>query len=192
MEKKEEAIINSSFKEFSRYGFDKTSISDIYRTAKISKGLVYYYFRDKKDLYLKSLIYAISKVTSEIDKYDFSSLDFLSRIANITVVKLEFFLKHSDLMNFLESSSKESSSEVLSDVQKILKENYVNNIKKIEEMINYDSIEVGIEKSKIIDIINFTFSGAYKKASMLENEIDRKNLIYSYKDILIKLLYRKR
>ena len=192
MEIKEKAIIYSSFRQFSKYGYEKTSISDIYKEAGISKGLVYYYFKDKKELYLKSLKYAINKVSLEIDKYDFSSLDFLSRLANITIVKLEFFLNNKNLIRFIESSTKEKSLSILKEVRKVLEKNHADSIKKIEEMIDYDRIEVDIPRDKVIDIINFTFSGAYNKASLLETESERRKLVYLYKDILIKLLYEKR
>lgn len=43
-------ILKSSLKLFSQNGFNGTSISDIAKDAKISKGLIYNYFKSKKDI----------------------------------------------------------------------------------------------------------------------------------------------
>lgn len=43
-------ILDASLKLFSRNGFDHTSVDDIAKSAKISKGLVYHYFRSKDQI----------------------------------------------------------------------------------------------------------------------------------------------
>ena len=49
-EKTKAQILKSSLKLFSQNGFNGTSISDIAKDAKISKGLIYNYFDSKKDI----------------------------------------------------------------------------------------------------------------------------------------------
>ena len=46
------AILTSGLKLFAKYGFSTTSIDDIARAAGITKGAVYWSFRDKRDLFL--------------------------------------------------------------------------------------------------------------------------------------------
>ena len=45
-------ILNAAIKEFSEYGYTKTSMNNICKHAGISKGIIYHYFQDKDDLYL--------------------------------------------------------------------------------------------------------------------------------------------
>ena len=45
------AILTSGLKLFAKYGFSTTSIDDIARAAGITKGAVYWHFRDKADLF---------------------------------------------------------------------------------------------------------------------------------------------
>jgi AcrR family transcriptional regulator len=49
-EKTKAQILKSSLKLFSQNGFSGTSISDIAKDAKISKGLIYNYFESKNDI----------------------------------------------------------------------------------------------------------------------------------------------
>lgn len=43
-------ILDASLKLFSKKGFDHTSVDDIAKSAKISKGLVYHYFKSKEQI----------------------------------------------------------------------------------------------------------------------------------------------
>ncbi|MGK5091467.1 TetR/AcrR family transcriptional regulator [Deltaproteobacteria bacterium TL4] len=53
MEDKEKYILDVSREHFMRYGYRKTCLDDIARDAKISKGTIYNYFKNKEDLFLR-------------------------------------------------------------------------------------------------------------------------------------------
>lgn len=44
-------IIETAFKSFQKYGYKKTTTPKIAKTAKVSTGIVYTYFKDKKELF---------------------------------------------------------------------------------------------------------------------------------------------
>ena len=67
---KRENILNRAIEEFATHSYSSASISKIVRDAKISKGSLYQYFEDKKDLYL----YLIQTFMDEKRRY-FESLD---------------------------------------------------------------------------------------------------------------------
>ena len=48
---KKNRIINSAIEEFSKYPFNKASTNNIVKNAEISKGLLFHYFGNKKELY---------------------------------------------------------------------------------------------------------------------------------------------
>jgi AcrR family transcriptional regulator len=48
-------ILETAISLFSHYSFGKTSVDDIAREARISKGTVYYYFRNKEELFLSAV-----------------------------------------------------------------------------------------------------------------------------------------
>lgn len=67
---RENRILDSAAELFTHYGFDKTTVSDIAKTAGISKGAIYLHF-DSKDSLLEAL------VVRELQKY---SQKWLARI----------------------------------------------------------------------------------------------------------------
>ena len=51
-EEKQQAIINASLEVFATHEYKRASTDDIAAKAGISKGLLFYYFHNKKSLYL--------------------------------------------------------------------------------------------------------------------------------------------
>ena len=51
-EEKQQAIINAGFRVFSQNTYKKSPVSEVAKEAGISKSLLFYYFRNKKELYL--------------------------------------------------------------------------------------------------------------------------------------------
>lgn len=55
---KQQAILNAAMEVFSKYDYKRASTDLIASKANISKGLLFYYFRNKKELYLYTYEYA--------------------------------------------------------------------------------------------------------------------------------------
>ena len=49
---KQEAILNAGYRVFSQNSYKKSPMSEIADRAEISKSLLFFYFRNKKELYL--------------------------------------------------------------------------------------------------------------------------------------------
>ncbi len=76
-------IMNTALELFATHGYESTSISQIARKAKISKGLLYNYFESKEDLVLAILNSGIDEL---MDLYD-SNKDGV-----LEIKEMEFFL----------------------------------------------------------------------------------------------------
>ena len=51
-QQKEKLIVQSAIKLFSSRGYHATKMDDVAKQAKMSKGLIYFYFKNKEDLYM--------------------------------------------------------------------------------------------------------------------------------------------
>ena len=56
---KRNKIINAGFRVFSQYTYKKSPMSEIAAEAGISKSLLFYYFKNKKELYLHLCRYSV-------------------------------------------------------------------------------------------------------------------------------------
>ncbi|MDP4090251.1 MAG: TetR/AcrR family transcriptional regulator, partial [Bacillota bacterium] len=62
-EEKREAIIAICIEEFANNGYENTSTDVITSRAGISKGILFHYFKSKKNLYLYIMNYVVSFIT---------------------------------------------------------------------------------------------------------------------------------
>ncbi len=60
-------ILAASLQTFSDKGYDKTSMADIVRVTGLSKGTLYWYFKNKQELYLALMEFVIDQFFEEFD-----------------------------------------------------------------------------------------------------------------------------
>ena len=87
-----EKIIKAAIEEFAENGYKAASTNSICKKAKVSKGLIYYYFKSKEEIYLNALKFAIDRfkenVTIEIDDKNKNGIDYISEYFD---TKFKFF-----------------------------------------------------------------------------------------------------
>lgn len=67
-ENRQERILNAGYKEFAKNSYKKTSMSRIAEEGRISKSLLFHYFKNKQELYLHLYARAIEKIQETIPK----------------------------------------------------------------------------------------------------------------------------
>jgi AcrR family transcriptional regulator len=83
-----EAILAAALDEFSTRGFDAARLDDVARRAKVAKGTIYLYFRDKESLFEELLRHALGPVIGALDTaagVDVPFKVFAERLAQIFV-----------------------------------------------------------------------------------------------------------
>ncbi len=75
-ERTRQAILESAFRLFSRRGYESTSLSDIARFANVTRGAIYWHFKDKGDI----LVEICEGFCG--DKNGLSDLDFIKQAAD--------------------------------------------------------------------------------------------------------------
>jgi AcrR family transcriptional regulator len=102
-ETRKQLILDCSKRLFSTYGFYRTQISDITKEAKIARGTIYQYFKNKEDIFITLLENAyrqweisIIKDISEIDLKTITPIAYLRLRIKTTV---EFLVADPDIFN---------------------------------------------------------------------------------------------
>lgn len=98
---KRDRIINSALEEFSMNKFEKASTNNVVKKAGISKGLLYHYFKSKKNLYEYLEVFVIETMINAILKeIDWEESDLLIRIKQIVLIKLKVSVQYPRLIAF--------------------------------------------------------------------------------------------
>lgn len=196
---KEDRIINAATKVFAENGYKRASTNAIVKEAGISKGILFHYFKSKKDLYL-SLYEHLSEMFAEkiYDRLDWEERDIFEIIRQVSVIKFEMFSTYPDLINFLNSVFHEEDVEVKEEVEKIRESLTDSSFTKLFSNIDATKFREGIDVRKAIQVIYWTFEGfanqqQAKAKSMSVADIYKEDVLAeldSYTELLKKSFYK--
>lgn len=196
---KQDRIINAAIKEFAQKGYDKASTNEIVKEAGISKGLLFHYFQNKKQLFLFLFDHCYTIIADEFyKKVDFTEVDFFNRMRQAVGIKMELLTKYPDILNFIQEAYMEDSSEIKAEVEKKIKELNKINMGKVYEGIDISKFRDDVDLEKILKIITWTFEKMsdeeLNKAKLSPtHEIDYKKICIEaeeYFEILTKCFYK--
>ena len=120
-EEKQNAIINAGFKVFAKNSYKKSPVNEIAIEAGISKSLLFFYFRNKKELYIFLL-----KKSEELTKRTLmesgvmNGTDIFDIMYHGLLAKASMMKKYPDMGNFSIKAYYEKDPEVVKDVQKVV------------------------------------------------------------------------
>ncbi|MFD2043302.1 TetR/AcrR family transcriptional regulator [Ornithinibacillus salinisoli] len=197
---KQERIINAALLEFAENGFEKASTNRIVKSAGIGKGMLFYYFKNKKELYLYLVEYSLDIILKEfIGKIDTNETDFIERLRQIAKIKFENNQRYPSVLSFLGNIFIQEEWEVSEN----LKQRY-EEMMNIRHSILYDNVDTSIFRSdvdteKAYKLIKWSIEGYQNE---LINQFKEKNLattnmdpywdeFYDYLEVLKTIFYKK-
>ena len=189
---KQDRILNAAMKEFAQKGFEKASTNEIVKEAEISKGLLFHYFKDKKNLFLFLYDHCIDVSTNEFyKKINLDEKDFFIRLNQMCIIKFELLNKYPEMFRFIETAYMETSKSVKKELderkEKLIK---INSI-KVFEGIDLSKFKEDIDVKKAINAIIWTFQGlgdeALKKAKILSLDKPDYSEVFAEADIYIDM-----
>ena len=183
-EEKRQKIVNAALKEFSQSGYEKASTNKIISSADISKGSLFNYFENKKQLFLYLFDYC-EKLNGEylLDSVDWSEKDFLARLEE-TMLKMTGFLKlYPDAMEFLRKAKHENSPAVRDEVMKIKKSSTDKLAERMISDIDYSLFKPELELESVFFTIQTTLLALLNEA-VKQGRMDSDDTIITIKKYL--------
>ena len=134
---KQHAIINAGYRIFSQNSYKNSPMSEIADAANISKSLLFYYFKNKKELYMflwdKCAQLTINYLT-KYQCYDCSNL--FESMERGMKAKMEIIRLYPDMANFVIKAFYETNIEVANDVQNSFRKYF--DLKKDKTLLKID------------------------------------------------------
>lgn len=196
---KQDRIINAAMNEFAQKGYNLASTNEIVKEAGISKGLLFHYFGNKKQMYLFLFDYCYDIIADEFyKKINLKETDFFNRIREAIIIKMELMNKYPNLFKFMEESYMEDSAEIKVEVEKRFKEATGINMGKVYEGIDFTKFREDMDIQKIMKIISFTFEKLSEEELQKAKQTPSHQLDYQriqqeaeeYFEILTKAFYK--
>lgn len=193
---KQQRIINAALNEFVQSGYEKASTNKIVKNAGISKGSLFNYFRNKKELYLYLIDYAVEIIEAIYDQIDYDETDIFKRLENIGFIKFHFQKKYPLIFDFLASTGAEEAIAVKNEIKEKTMQILSEGFTKIYQNIDFSKFRDDIDIEKAIDILNWTMHGFGDKAVKQINSFQDVNEVFmkeweSYANILKLSFYKE-
>jgi len=154
-------IIESATRYFSKYGFYKTTMDEIAKHIHKAKGVLYYYFKSKEELFNEVLKQELNIVKSELNKvvnqendslvilkeYILSRFKFLNKAVNYhETLKADFFEKYHFVKDVRDDFAEFEQTLITLILKKGKSEGYLD-IKDLESSVNicmiiFNSLEI--------------------------------------------------
>lgn len=143
---KEKLILDAAIATFTSKGYHSTRMEDIAKTAKISKGLTYFYYKNKEDLYM-----AMTKKAFELFKDEFKEVyrnknrPGLEMVVDLVDRIIDFAKNHQALydsiINFLDLMKKYNSETERESIDPLILESV--HFQKLLE-VQHDPAKIGV------------------------------------------------
>ncbi|WP_203333943.1 TetR/AcrR family transcriptional regulator [Planococcus beigongshangi] len=199
-EEKQQKILDASLKEFAEHGYEKASTNRMVKEAGIGKGMLFYYFNSKKDLYEYLVEYSLDfTVEKYFNQVDTSETDFIERLKQTAQVKTKAQTENRNVFNFLSTYMLSTEIKVPARLQK--KYEYMQEMgnRMIYEGIDLTLFRDDVNVEKAFKLIRWSIEGYQNE---LLHSLQGQNMaqvdfapyweeFYAYMEILKKSFYKE-
>lgn len=201
-EEKKKKIIDACIDEFGSKGYINASTNNIVKNAGISKGTLFNYFGNKKNLFLYIVDYTTDfYVNYLIGRMKINSPDMLQRILDWAELKISVSLEEPKVYKFFISAFLNIPEELKKDIEKTYAKLYEKGLFLTFNGLDMSLFREDIDVKKSIDLIIFVIDGISKKYyndiittddNGLSSLKKRSEELSEYIDILRKLFYKNK
>jgi TetR/AcrR family transcriptional regulator len=190
---KQERILNAALKEFAQKGYENASTNEIVKLAGISKGLLFHYFNNKRELYLFLYNHFVEVLSEEFfNELDFSERDIFDRLINLMILKSRMMLKYPEVFDFMISASMETAEEVKNELASTNTEQMHSSYARLFDHIDLGKFRDGTDIPRTINIIMWTLEGfsnqELEKAKQLNKGIHDFDEAFKEAEVYIEML----
>lgn len=179
-QEKQGQIINSALKVFSQSSYYQTSTLEIAREAGISKGLLFYYFKNKKELYLFLYKYCVNLVLDEIEKSrNMEETDFFEILLKSQTIKCKLMKKYRYIYEFIVKVYIETDEEVIGDIAGLSAPLINDNYRRFFEKIDTNKFRKGVDIPLLFQSLQWCADGFMRSALTSNKSIDEMDLEFA-------------
>ncbi|WP_028776937.1 TetR/AcrR family transcriptional regulator [Shimazuella kribbensis] len=161
---KRDKIFQSTMKEFTLHSYDKASTNQIIQDAGISKGLLFHYFKSKKELYLATFDYS-SQLFWEIYEPKLQNLpsDYFDRLLYLSRLKLEVCKQEPIVYGFILSAYEDIQYRFPNEFDSLMKESVQAHMPVLFDGVDLSNFRTDINQEKAMTLISLSLEAMGKQ-----------------------------
>lgn len=183
-EEKRNRIINAGFKVFAKNSYKKSPVGEIAEEAGISKSLLFFYFKNKKELYLFLLKTAEEETRNALMETNvYFGDDIFDIMYNGLLVKANMMRKYPDMGNFSIKAYYEKDPDVAKEVRKIIEPYTEMDTNSILPILDKNKFKDGLDLNMMYQDMYLASEGYLWRMQQLDN-LDVDKMVSDYKKII--------
>lgn len=174
---KQLSIMRAATEVFAKYEYKKASTDLIASKAGVSKGLLFYYFHNKKDLYLTVYEYVKQIITEGVaDSRLLEITDFFELVTYASMKKIKILTEIPYIMEFSIRSFYSDKEEMSDDLKKKTREGIRRNYIQYFSKINLGKFKDGVDPTEIFQMFIWLVDGYIHEQQMSNEPINLDNV----------------
>ena len=197
-DQRKDRILEAALIEFSDKGYKKASTNTIVREAGVSKGLLFHYYKSKRDLYILLFNHATTVIEEEIyAEVNFADRDVLNRLYQSTITNIEAYDRHPLFVKLFELNAKVEDQDIIEATNAITKATGIRVYEKAFNNIDYYLFNEVVNIDRSLEVIKWTIDRisddwkAEHKFEMRSGALEQLSMdISHYLDLFRSAFYR--
>ena len=177
-------IINAGFRIFAGTPYKKASAAEIAAEAGISKALLFYHFKNKKELYFYLWQKAIELTSQEVRNQEvWETNDYFEMLRRSMIGKCKVLEKHPYAMEFSMRAYYEEDPEIREEILKRFGQVSEESEQKIREAVDLSRIRKDIPFHMIYQEMIWASDG-YMRQMLLKGNMDTKQIECDFNEMI--------
>lgn len=192
-EERQRIIINMGFQVFSQNTYKKAPVAEIASGAGISKSLLFYHFKNKKELYLFLWEKSIELTRKAMKEQDvLGTNDYFEMLRRSLIAKCNLFRWYPYVSEFSLRAYSEQNLDVKNDIQASFRQINTESEKKVFEVIDTTMIRDDINLHEMYQEMVWASDG-YLHMALMQGKMDVDQIILDFEKLIAmwKKVYQK-
>lgn len=170
-EDKKKQILMAALREFAEKGYQNSSTNLIIRGAGVSKGLLFHYYDNKKNLYLSVLDMCLDFFLTYLDEELKSiSTDITERLIDINVAKLKMSAQEPLMQKLVTAAFLNPPPQLEKELRTRQNTLYTKYLPHINENIDRTLFKDGVDQNKAVELVMIVVNALGEKYLQIYQE----------------------
>jgi len=153
-------ILDACIEEFGEKGYERASTNVIVKNAGIPKGTLFYYFGNKKQLFLYLVDYAVERYIEYVNTYfDDLPQDVFDRLIYMVKIRMRFAVHSPELYRFFFRTLLKIPDVLKKDMQKRFKKYSEGNQSLMRSGLDTSRLREDVSVEQVVKLVNYTMEG---------------------------------
>lgn len=157
-------ILDVCIEEFANKGYTAASTNAIVKRAGIPKGTLFYYFGNKKDLYLYVLDHAVARFIQAFDRMAGEMpADLFERLLHRGRVRMQFVVENPRLYQLFFNATLNAPEELRAEMAPRFAEYAATSRSRLREGLDLSKFRQDVEVEEAIELVSLVLEGVYNR-----------------------------